>query len=231
MHDEIETHLRGLEALGVDMATFSGFVVPVLMERLPETVRLNMIRFSGADQMDWTLQNFLDGLEKEISLRESYVPLKTVNVGAGEMRFSGSSGDRWNRTVAVGSREAFGTANALLTEKANDKTCVYFLHKHEPADCKKVKSSHERKSVLRKYAKCFICLMSGHRAYECRYNAFCKHCNGKHHASFCDKPKQGGLGSNVNKESAAKSNSATLNPQAATWVGSTYCGKWPYKQL
>ena len=189
MHDEIETHLRGLEALGVDMATYSGFVVPVLMERIPETVRLNMIRFSGADQMHWTLQDFLDGLEKEISLRESYVPLTTVNAGVGEMRFSGSSGDRRNGPVAVGSREAFGTADALLTEKANDKTCVYCLHKHEPADCKKVKSSHERKSILRKYAKCFICLMSGHRAYECRCNTLCRHCNSKHHASICDTVK------------------------------------------
>ena len=225
MHDEIETHLRGLEALGVDMATYSGFVVPVLMERIPETIRLNMIRFSGADQMDWTLQDFLDGFEKEISVRESYVPLKTANVGVGGMGFSGSSGDRRNRPVAVGSREEFGTANALLTEKTNEKTCVYCLHRHEPADCKTVRSSHERKNILRKFAKCFICLMSGHRAFECKCNTFCKHCRGKHHTSICDKHKQKGVGTNVNKESAAQPNSATLNPQAATWVGSTYCGE------
>ena len=225
MHDEIETHLRGLEALGVDMATYSGFVVPVLMERIPETIRLNMIRFSGADQMDWTLLDFLDGFEKEISVRESYVPLKTANVGVGGMGFSGSSGDRRNRPVAVGSREEFGTANALLTEKTNEKTCVYCLHRHEPADCKTVRSSHERKNILRKFAKCFICLMSGHRAFECKCNTFCKHCSGKHHTSICDKHKQKGVGTNVNKESAAQPNSATLNPQAATWVGSTYCGE------
>ena len=83
MQDEIKTHVRGLEALGIDMATYSGFVVPVLMERIHEMIRLNMIRFSGADQMNWTLEDFLDGFEKEILVRESYVPLKMANVGVG----------------------------------------------------------------------------------------------------------------------------------------------------
>ena len=31
--------------------------------------------------MDWTLQDFLGGFEKEISVRETYVPLETANVG------------------------------------------------------------------------------------------------------------------------------------------------------
>ena len=52
MHDEIETHLRGLEALGVDTATYSGFVVPVLMERIPETVRL-LTWFGSVAQTKW----------------------------------------------------------------------------------------------------------------------------------------------------------------------------------
>ena len=226
MHDEIETHLRGLEALGVDMATYSGFVVPVLMDRVPETIRLNMIRFHSKDQMEWTLKDFLDGFEKEISVRESHVPLKTLTGGAGGTGFSGVSGDRRNRPVGVGIKEDFGTANALLTERtAAEKNCVYCLHKHDHADCKTVRSTYERKNILRKYAKCFNCLMSGHRAFECRSNILCKHCKDKHHVSICNKPKHGALGINVSKETPPKSCSAALNPNATTWVGSTYCGE------
>ena len=226
MHDEIETHLRGLEALGVDMATYSGFVVPVLMDRVPETIRLNMIRFHSKDQMEWTLKDFLDGFEKEISVRESHVPLKTLTGGAGGTGFSGVSGDRRNRPVGVGIKEDFGTANALLTERtAAEKNCVYCLHKHDHADCKTVRSTYERKNILRKYAKCFNCLMSGHRAFKCRSNILCKHCKDKHHVSICNKPKHGALGINVSEETSPKSCSAALNPNATTWVGSTYCGE------
>ena len=224
MHDEIEIHLRGLEALGVDMATYSGFVVPVLMDKIPETMRLNMIRFHEKDQMDWTLQDFLDGFEKEISVRESHVPLKTLTGSTGGSGYSGVGGDRRNRQVP--SRDDFGTANALLTERAvAEKNCAYCLHRHDPAECKTVRSTQERKNILRKYARCFVCLMSGHRGFECRSNIICKHCRGKHHTSICNRPKQGASAISLDRESSPKPGSAALNPSATTWVGSTYCGE------
>ena len=224
MHDEIEIHLRGLEALGVDMATYSGFVVPVLMDKIPETMRLNMIRFHEKDQMDWTLQDFLDGFEKEISVRESHVPLKTLTGSTGGSGYSGVGGDRRNRQVP--SRDDFGTANALLTERAvAEKNCAYCLHKHDPAECKTVRSTQERKNILRKYARCFVCLMSGHRGFECRSNIICKHCRGKHHTSICNRPKQGASAISLDRESSPKPGSEALNPNATTWVGSTYCGE------
>ena len=80
MHGRIETHLRGLEALGIDKATYSGFVVPVLMDQILETIRLNIIRFHNKDQLEWTLKDFLDGFEKEIRVSEGHVPLKASGV-------------------------------------------------------------------------------------------------------------------------------------------------------
>ena len=44
LHDQIEVHYRGLEALGGDQITYSSIVVPTLLEKLPEGVRFNMIR-------------------------------------------------------------------------------------------------------------------------------------------------------------------------------------------
>eukprot|EP00112_Aurelia_sp_Birch-Aquarium-sp1_P002793 Seg1309.3 transcript_id=Seg1309.3/GoldUCD/mRNA.D3Y31 product="hypothetical protein" protein_id=Seg1309.3/GoldUCD/D3Y31 len=42
-HDQIEAHYRGLEALGVDKQSYSSIVVPLLMPKLPDSVRMNMI--------------------------------------------------------------------------------------------------------------------------------------------------------------------------------------------
>ena len=40
--DDIQSHFRGLEALIVDKETYSSIVVPVLMDKLPESIRINM---------------------------------------------------------------------------------------------------------------------------------------------------------------------------------------------
>ena len=77
--DQSESHYRGLEALEFDMATYSNFVVPLLMEKIPEQMRINMIRFSSCDHLEWTIKEFLQAFEKEIVVRESHVPLGRPN--------------------------------------------------------------------------------------------------------------------------------------------------------
>ena len=126
MHDVIEIHIRGLEALGVDKAMYSGFVVPSFMEKIPETMQLNMIRFHEKNQMNSTLQDCLDGFEKEIVVRKSHVLLKTLL--GGTSGYSGVGGNRRNRQVV--SKDDFGTENALLMERAvAEKNCAYCLLK------------------------------------------------------------------------------------------------------
>ena len=55
LHDQIEAHYRGLEALGVDQITYSTIVVPMLLEKIPEGVRFNMIRSTEKKQINWGL--------------------------------------------------------------------------------------------------------------------------------------------------------------------------------
>ena len=42
----VETHYRGLLALGIDENTYSCIVIPKLLEKMPEGVRLSMTRVS-----------------------------------------------------------------------------------------------------------------------------------------------------------------------------------------
>ena len=54
LYDSLGTHLRGLEAFGVDPESYSCIVVPTVMEKIPDAVRLNMIR--GNKNLDeWTM--------------------------------------------------------------------------------------------------------------------------------------------------------------------------------
>ncbi|CAB3986399.1 TNF receptor-associated factor 3 [Paramuricea clavata] len=70
LFDKIETHYHGLEALGVDEATYSDIVVPAILEKIPEVVHLTISR----DKLhsDWSMNDVLTALEKEIELREKY---------------------------------------------------------------------------------------------------------------------------------------------------------------
>ena len=104
--DQIEAHYRGLEALKVDMATYSNFVVPLLMEKIPDQMRINMIRFSSRHHLEWSIKEFVQAFEKEIVVRESHVPLGKPN----------STGSPFGRNTDQKKRNPdTGTANALMS--------------------------------------------------------------------------------------------------------------------
>ena len=60
MYDFAETKYRALEALGVDQETYSAIVVPSLLKKLPEQLRLTITW--GEDHHEWNLEQLLDVL-------------------------------------------------------------------------------------------------------------------------------------------------------------------------
>ena len=114
-----------------------------------------------------------------------------------------------------------GTASSLLVgEKAN--SYVFCMRDHASETCTNVLGAENQKNVLRRYARCFVCLKSGHRAFSWRHKNNCRICNGLHHVSIChnvsniDKPKHSSVQANTGKP-----NALLLDPTAASWVGST----------
>lgn len=66
----VETHYRGLVATGVEERTYSSIVVPSILEKLPDTLRLTITR--GEEYLEWNLGDLLRVLLKEVELREDY---------------------------------------------------------------------------------------------------------------------------------------------------------------
>ena len=186
-------------------------IVPVLMEKLREVIRLGRIREAGRLHLEWNLEETLKALSKEVEIRECDVPL---------LKTSHAPGIRNGNGRTINNRPGIGTASALLTE-GMEKKCVYCRPAHPHEDCPEVTTPEERKSILKKYAKCFICLIGGHRSFQCRSNRRCMMCKGKHHASICNisQPKQ------EPKDAALTPSATPLNANAVSWVGSTGSGK------
>eukprot|EP00794_Sanderia_malayensis_P001248 gene1248-biopygen477 len=72
LYDKVETHFRGLEAQEVDQTSYSSIVVPVILDKIPENVRYNMIRSSSSDHLEWNMKEMLTALERELVIRESH---------------------------------------------------------------------------------------------------------------------------------------------------------------
>ena len=73
-------------------------------------------------------------------------------------------------------------------ENWKQRPCVFCgSAEHKSVDCSKVVSVAEGKKHLSEKRLCFNCTDTRHRAAECRITRSCQKCNGRHHASICDK--------------------------------------------
>ena len=202
LHDSVETHFRGLEALHVNEETYASIVVPVLLEKIPQAVRLNIVRASSKDHLEWSVRDFLESLSKEIEVREIQAPI----FGTGGTERRGYAPRR------MADRLIDGTATALHTWRADSqKQCAFCQENHEEERCSTITNLDTRKSIIRKYVRCFVCIRKGHKAVDCRSKIKCKKCNGKHHTSLCY----------FSKDSTVSKNPSPLRPSAPPFVGTS----------
>ncbi|XP_011408081.1 PREDICTED: uncharacterized protein LOC105315219 [Amphimedon queenslandica] len=189
LYDQLETHIRGLKALGVDSESYGSLLSSVLVKKLPTEMQLLISRQLSSD--DWTLVSLMETLVKEIEARE--------------------------RTAAAnqphGKTHREQPTSAALYTGDRVITCCYCQHNHSHNLCPKVTSPESRKQLLRKAGRCFVCLKRGHVSVACRSSIKCSKCGNRHHISICprndsDKHAQQPL------EGKSSGTSSGLNPEA-----------------
>ena len=188
--DRVETRYRGFEVLGVDKDTYSSIVVPVILDRLPESVRLIVTR--GKNFHEWTIEDLLVPLKNKVALREEH--------REPERKGGQENTERPNWRRGPSSAHAFHT-------KSGTESCAFCLGAHRHEDCKRVDNAEKRKELLRRYSRCFNCLKKGHLARNCSIKVKCNACNSQHHTALCysskvheDKPKGPKVGGEVEKD-------------------------------
>lgn len=149
--------------------SYSEVVVPVLLKKLPDSIRLTITR--GKEYLQWALGDMLNALLVEVELREDHC-LTQHRVGSGDER-----------------KEPF-TSSALFTAKGQDQRCTFCLGIHPPEECKKVTNIEERKKLLLKFGRCFKCINKGHGTRDCKVTVKCKNCKGPHNTCLCDAKSQ-----------------------------------------
>ena len=204
--DQIEANFRGLEALSVDQGTYSKIVVPVLVEKLPKQLKFSMVRSRRKSVLEWSLDELIAELDLELEVRENHAEFVKISGRPNKQEEAPRQLTRWKGP---------NTASALFTPEGKQK-CVYCTGDHKPNECTNHTDPEDRKSILKKYFRCFICLKANHRSFECRSKLRCPQCKAKHHVSICSsmplKPE--------NKDAPANK----LSANAPAWVGSMCSG-------
>ena len=166
LYDAVETNHRGLQALEVEEQTYSLIVVPSVLKKLPELLRLAITR--GKEFNSWGMEELLKELRTELELREEHVVHEAEK-----------------KQKQHGDQKGTFTASAFHT-KAGNVGCAFCLGDHNHEDCDKITSISKRKQLVRKYGRCFVCMKKGHLACKCESKLCCRKCSGKHHVSVCD---------------------------------------------
>ena len=61
---------------------------------------------------------------------------------------------------------------------------------HPSYKCRKITDISQRKSILRKNGRCFLCLEKGHLVKNCSINYQCNKCKDKHNITICEGPRK-----------------------------------------
>ena len=162
LYDVVESQVRSLKSLGVAAESYGSLLTSVLINKLPQELKLIVSRQVTEDM--WNLDDLMGIMEKEITARE---------------RAAGPS-----RTSRKTPKDV-PTATALLSSNSMVPKCSYCRQAHPSSSCKSVTSQAERKQILRRTGRCFVCLRKNHTSRECRSNVRCGKCGGRHHISIC----------------------------------------------
>ena len=168
-YDTVETHSRGLQSLGVDEQAYGTVLVNVLLKRLPEDIQIIISRKMAErdDGSDWKLPQLLEILKLEIEAREK--------CSHGKREARRNTGDH------------YATAATLTTGVKTKPKCTFCQGDHGTVDCRIVTSVQERRNILRKSGRCFLCLRrAGHLAKDCDASIKCFACKGRHHVALCE---------------------------------------------
>ena len=180
VYDSLSVHVRGLQSLGISPDQYGSLLIPIIMAKLPNDIRLEVARKSANGV--WKIDELLNTIKFEVEAREASETAKTST--------NTPYGQRSEQGIRNRPPKDPLTAAALLAAQNDTKgnfkiQCVYCGEYHYSASCTKVQNLDQRKGILRRDRRCFVCLQRGHRAKECNKPNNCRKCRGSHHQSIC----------------------------------------------
>ncbi|KAF0154889.1 MAG: Pao retrotransposon peptidase domain-containing protein [Ignavibacteria bacterium] len=203
--DEIEMHLRTLEALGEDIS--QSYLITLIQSKFPHEI-MEQIELIKGDE-DWTVALLRKRIKHHLSAKEESIRHQanssTENRSTNNKPTNSSSYYSANRNyqarypksntitttgaLAANSKKANNSSRPFQkSQNTNKKHCVYCEGEHFSDECKEFPDLQTRRGKIK--GRCFICFNPNHSMNTCKYKRNCVYCKryGQHHRSLC--PKQ-----------------------------------------
>ncbi|KAG1680465.1 hypothetical protein GQR58_012386 [Nymphon striatum] len=202
--DELQINVRGLDGLGINGTTYSVILIPILVSRLPDSVRFEWAKRENSENA--TVEQFLEFLNREVELRE---------------KASHSINFRVENNKSV-TNKVFKSTVSTLYSSSNQLKCPVCSAFHRVVQCTEFLNSDDKEKVIKRLNLCFNCLSPGHRVSQCPSKYTCKICKLKHH-SLIHRYKEGSSNSNraynnvaniSQMSSSSTDNTSSLNADA-----------------
>ena len=68
---DVETHVRSLNSLGISTSSFGNFLVPLILNKLPQKLRVDIVRKFKSPSELWQLDDLLKAFKEELTGRET----------------------------------------------------------------------------------------------------------------------------------------------------------------
>ena len=181
--DTVESHVRALSNQEVNKEHFGAMLIPVIQDRLPYNIRVELNCKMGKD--NWKLDDYLESLRIEVEARNnSELPGDTIRKPPREEPLT-------LQTLMSALEEKFEKKKNIPTisrESKNNRKiiCIFCNDGHYSDKCSKNKKFDDRIEILKTKKCCFKCMKSGHSKFNCKNRVKCFKCNSfSHHTALC----------------------------------------------
>ena len=187
-YDDVTSHVRSLVNLGVESKTYGSLLCPVILEKLPNELRLIISRNNSADN-NWDFTRILELINVELKAREALlVPSHTKVEGKNDLGlpYSPFTGSSLYTGVSTNSdRKSHEMGSKGGSSEGFKRKCVFCEGNHWSDKCNVVTDVQARKDMLKKANRCFMCLKTDHISRNCQKTKPCFYCKKLHNSAIC----------------------------------------------
>lgn len=190
LQDTLLVHIRSLESLDVKGHQYGIFLTPLVLSKLPESVRMEWARGSEGKEDD--LDHLLGFLNEEVKRQErsgTFAARSSTAAVASSSRHPSASAENRpppRRSKRLQSSRPLPSAAALTsTEVTGCRGCSFCQQQHPSDRCPAWRNMtpSDRYQELKVRGLCFCCLSPSHGARYCKVR--CQQCGGRHHQLCC----------------------------------------------
>ncbi|XP_028407556.1 uncharacterized protein LOC114530174 [Dendronephthya gigantea] len=178
-YDSMENHIRGLEALDKKPDTYGDLLTPIILAKLPTTIKHNLIRENGTTK--WDIEQLRRAILKEIQILEAGEETEIFEHTKRPVNTPPSTSSLLTNTFPIKERDF---KNPKAGNHAKPRLCVFCSGHHRPHECNVIRDPATRKKIVHQSNLCFNCL-NNHRVSKCNSKNRCRGCHQKHHTSLC----------------------------------------------